>query len=107
MAKQLKITYNNKVYTLEFTRASIRQLESSGFKIASLDDAPVTAILDFVAGAFVAHHRFEKRAVIEEIYDNLKNKSGFLEKLVELYSEPVLSLMEDNDAGNAEWTLTE
>ena len=58
------------------------------------------------AGAFLAHHRYVKRAVIAEIYAQLPNKGDMLGKLVEMYSEPIVALMDDPEAeGNASWTV--
>jgi hypothetical protein len=56
------------------------------------------------AGAFKAHHRFDtKQKKIDEIFEKFKNKQALVEKLAEMYSEPMETLMDDEaiDEGNA------
>ena len=60
MAKQLCIKYNDKEYTLEYTRKSIELMERRGFKISDIQDKPVTTLTALFAGAFLAHHKFVK-----------------------------------------------
>ena len=38
MAKQIRFEFEGTDYTLEFTRNSIRQMESKGFKINDIQD---------------------------------------------------------------------
>ena len=45
MAKQLCIKYNDKEYTLEYTRKSIELMERRGFKISDIQDKPVPLFL--------------------------------------------------------------
>lgn len=107
MAKTLNIKYNGTEYTLEFNRKSIETLEKRGFRVADIQNKPVCTLPAFFAGAFLAHHKFVKQEVIDEIFSNLKNKDDLLEKLAEMYSEPLLTLMDEpdeNSEGNAEWT---
>jgi hypothetical protein len=61
------------------------------------------------AGAFKAHHRFDvKQKDIEEIFAQFKNKQALVEKLAEMYHEPLETLMDDpEDEGNAiAWEAT-
>ena len=74
MAKTLSFTYKDKDYTLEFTRRTIQQMERNGFVASDIETKPMTTLPDLFAGAFLAHHRFEKREVIDEIYSHLTNK---------------------------------
>ena len=74
MAKQLTFSYNGKDYVLEFTRNTVRQMESGGFIADDIDTKPMTVLPALFAGAFLAHHRFEKQSVIEEIYSKMKDK---------------------------------
>lgn len=107
MAKQIKFSYKDKEYTLEFTRKTVSQMEDEGFRVRTLDETPMTSIPTLFAGAFKAHHRFEKRAVIDEIYASIPNKEDLLQKLAEMYNEPILTLMDEPDAGNegnVQWT---
>ena len=81
MAKQLTFNYNGKDYTLEFTRATVRMMEADGFVANDIESKPMTVLPDLFRGAFLAHHRFEKRPVIDEIYTHMTNKPLLIEKL--------------------------
>ena len=88
MAKQLTFSYKGKDYTLEYTRRTVRQMEDSGF---------------------IAHHRSVKPDVIEDIYEHLPHKEQLIEKLVEMYNEPIAALLEEpeeGDEGNVIWTAS-
>lgn len=105
MAKTLTIKYNDTEYTLEFTRKSIELLEKRGFKITDIQDKPVSTLPAFFAGAFLAHHKFVKPDVIDDIFSKVKNKEELLAKLAEMYNEPILSLMDEPEQseGNLDW----
>lgn len=104
MAKQLTFNFNGKDYTLEYTRTSVRQMENEGFVASDIDTKPMTVLPALFAGAFLAHHRFEKKAVIDEIYSKLSNKQLLIERLAEMYNEPISSLLDEPEEGNLEWT---
>lgn len=105
MAKTLTIKYNDSKYTLEFTRKSIEILEKRGFKITDIQEKPVSTLPMLFAGAFIAHHKFAKPEVIEEIFSKLKNKEELLGKLAEMYNEPILAMMDEPEEseGNLDW----
>lgn len=105
MAKTLTIKYNDSEYTLEFTRKSIEILEKRGFKITDIQEKPVSTLPMLFAGAFIAHHKFAKPEVIEEIFSKLKNKEELLGKLAEMYNEPILAMMDEPEEseGNLDW----
>ena len=68
MAKQLNFEYENKEYTLEFTRESIKQMEREGFVAGDIVNKPMNTLPKLFAGAFKAHHRFDtKQKKIDEI----------------------------------------
>lgn len=91
--------YGNK-YKLEFTKKTIIRMESAGFSIEDFDKMPVKQISLLVHGAFMANHPSVKEETVEKIYDSLKDKNGFLEKLAEMYAEHAEKLVEE---GNADW----
>ena len=106
MIKQIEITYNGVTYKLGFNRQTVAIMEKQGFDITQIDHKPMS-VLDLFAGAFLLNHRAVKRQVIEEIYDNLSDKQGLFTKLAELYTEPILSLLDEKpDEGNASWTAS-
>lgn len=106
MAKQITFSYNGKDYTLEFTRASVRQMESTGFVADDLEHKPMIVLPALFAGAFIAHHKFEKRNVIDEIYEKMTDKQLLIDKLGEMYTETVHTLFEEpcDDEGKVRWT---
>lgn len=105
MAKTINFTYDGKDYTLEYTRRTIKQMEDEGFVAKNIDDRPMTLLPALFAGAFKAHHRFVKQDVIDEIYAHMPNKDKLIEKLAEMYNEPIVALMEEpeDSAKNVDW----
>ena len=102
MAKQLNFEFRGKEYTLEYTRESIKQMEREGFVGGDIVNKPMTTLPKLFAGAFKAHHKFDtKQKQIDEMFDLFKNKNALIEKLAEMYAEPMETLMDDVDEGNA------
>ena len=54
MNKQLRFTYNNKEYVLEYTRKSVEAMEKKGFIASDIETKPVTILPALFAGAFLA-----------------------------------------------------
>ena len=102
MGKQIKFEYKDKEYTLEYTRESVKQMEREGFKANDVIEKPMNTLPKLFAGAFKAHHRFDiKQKEIEEIFELFTNKQALIEKLAEMYAEPMETLMDnDVDEGN-------
>lgn len=103
MAKQINLNYNGKDYCLEYTRDTVKQMEREGFVSSDIVTKPMSTLPKLFAGAFKAHHKFDtKQKVIEEIFDALSNKGALVEKLAEMYAEPMETLMDDcGDEKNA------
>lgn len=108
MAKQLIFTYEDKEYTLEYTRRTVAEMEKKGFIASDITDKPMTTLPALFAGAFLAHHRFVKEDVIETIYNKLTKKEELIGALAEMYNEPIMALVEEpeEDKGNLNWTAT-
>ena len=108
MAKQLRFTYEGKDYTLEFTRRTVAEMEKKGFIASDITDKPMTMLPALFAGAFLAHHRFVKEDIINDIYSKLTKKEDLIGKLAEMYNEPILTLVEEPEKaeGNLDWTAT-
>lgn len=110
MAKQLTFTdpLNGETYTLEFTRKTVEQMERSGFVSSELASKPMLHLPRLFAGAFLAHHRFVRTDVIDDLYSRMKNKDDLLSKLIEMYNEPLETLMaepeEEDESKNMEWS---
>ena len=77
MAKQLVINdpVSGVTYTLEYTRKSVEMMEKQGFIADDVEKKPMTMLPALFAGAFLAHHRFVKREIIDNIYKKLTHKA--------------------------------
>lgn len=107
MAKTLEFTYKGKDYVLEYTRKSVQEMEKRGFVAADADTKPMTVLPMMFEGAFLAHHRFEKKEVIDEIFSKMSNKENLIAKLAEMYNEPIMTLLDEpsEKEGNVNWTV--
>lgn len=107
MAKQITFTYDDKDYTLEYTRRTVRRMEEEGFVASDISVKPMTMLPRLFAGAFKAHHPFVKADVIEAIYQALPDKDKLIDKLAEMYNDPIESLMDEPEdkSKNVKWTM--
>ena len=115
MSTKITVTYKANDYVLEFSRTTAKQIEDQGFILDQLGDKPATMIPLLVYGAFMKNNRGIKRALVDEIYENLVKKvgtdgeEGFITVLGEMYAETVSTLTDDShiDEGNAAtWKVT-
>ena len=103
---KITMKYSGKEYTLEYNRQSVRMMESQGFAADELTKQPVTMIPLLFQGAFMKNHKGLKRALIDEIYDNIADKSALIAALVDMYSETINSLIGDREEeGNVSWAV--
>ena len=108
MAKQLKFTYNEKDYVLEFTRRTVTEMEKKGFIAAEVENKPMSTLPALFEGAFLAHHRFEKKETINAIFNRMTNKEELIGKLAEMYNEPIMAIVEEPEEseGNVDWVAS-
>lgn len=108
MAKQLLFTYEGKDYTLEFTRRTVTEMERRGFVASDIEIKPMLTLPALFEGAFLAHHRSEKKDVVNAIYKKMPNKDELISKLAEMYNEPILTLVAEPEEseGNVNWTAS-
>lgn len=106
--KQLKFTYKDKEYTLEFTRRSVERMERNGFNATEMRDKPMITLPALFAGAFIAHHPYIKQDIVNEIYGKMTNRQELIGKLSEMYNEPIEALLDDpeENEGNLNWTAS-
>lgn len=103
---KIALNYNKKEYTLEYSRQSVKTMEAQGFILSEVAEKPATMIPMLFQGAFIRNHKGIKRGLMDEIYEELKDKTGLLEALVSMYTETLSTLTEDNEnEGNASWAL--
>lgn len=111
MAKQIKVPYNGKAYTLEYTRKTVSMMERNGFVIGDLTDKMATMVPMLFSGAFYAHHDRVKSETKDLIWDGLKNREKLVAALAEMYYEAYTTLFdnadEDSDEGNSGWEVVE
>jgi len=107
MAQKIEFDYENEHYVLEFSRNVIKQMEASGFIVSELDIKPMIRIPQLFEGAFIMHHKRERKEKINEIYSHITKKDELIQKLTEMYYEAMTSLIDDegieNDPKKIEW----
>ena len=108
MAKQLEFMFEGKEYVLEFTRRTVTEMEKKGFIAAEVEQKPMSTLPALFEGAFLAHHRFVKKDVIDNIFSHMTNKEALINKLSEMYNEPIMALVEEPEEseGNVSWTAS-
>lgn len=108
MNKQLTFTYQDKDYCLEFTRKSVETMERNGFVASDMLEKPMTVLPALFKGAFLANHRFVKDEVVDAIFSKMTNKGELINKLSEMYNEPIKALVDEPDEseGNLDWTAS-
>ena len=108
MSKQLDFNHKGTDYCLEYTRKSVETMEKNGFVASEIETKPMTVLPALFAGAFLAHHRFIKPEVVEEIFSKMRNKQELIGKLAEMYNEPIKALIDEPEEseGNLDWTAS-
>ena len=108
MSKKLSFEYEGKEYCLEFNRKSVETMERAGFVASDIETKPMTVLPALFKGAFLANHRFVKAEVIDEIFSKMTNKTELINKLAEMYNEPIMALVDepDENEGNLAWTAS-
>ena len=108
MAKQIKLTYEGKEYTLEYSRRTVQMMEENGFRADEVGAMPATMIEMLVEGAFLMHHRTLPTSMADEIYyKGVYDKEDFISALSEMFAEPMNALLADPEGEkpkNAGWT---
>lgn len=105
---KITLNYKKNDYTLEYNRQTIKTMEGQGFVLDHVTSMPATMIPMLFSGAFMKNHRGMKRALIDEIYEDIGDKTGLMSALMEMYAEALSVLVEDKaDAGNVTWARVE
>ena len=91
--RKLKLKINDKDYTLEMTRDSIKWLEAVGFSIEEFDKKPVT-FYDLVwASLFIANHKDVSSNLAIKLMDTYKKDGKNPAKVVKFAIEEYTSFM--------------
>lgn len=98
---------NNKDYTLEFNRDTIKFAEGRGFRLVDVDNFPMSKVPEFFWYSFRMHHPSVSMAQAEKLLDRMGGMSEALGKrLGELWAAPFEALApEDGDSKNASVTV--
>lgn len=94
-------------YTLDFSRESVRFAESRGFDISELTKYPQTNIPSLWFYAFRKNHKNVARSQTDALLEELGGlTTAELERLVQLYNQPVESLIILEEGGRKNSTIT-
>ena len=99
MSKTITFSYKGKDYTLEFDRKQVERLQRAGFNYQNYDGTNISDTLMLFNGAFQKHHRNIKSELTDEIFLKLANRDDFIQKLCEMYVEPIAALYDEPDEG--------
>ena len=102
---KIVLNHENKEYELEFNRQSVKMMESQGFVLDELTSKPMTMIPLLFSGAFIKNCKGTKRATIDEIFDEIGDKTGLMQALMEMYAETLSTLTDSVGEGNVSWAL--
>lgn len=105
----ITFTYDKTQYTLYYTRATVEAMENAGFDIRKFDEKIYNNVKALFYGAFRAEHSDTKRVTMDKIWEDIPNKSDFIEALVMLYSEPYNTLMDEpkDEAKKISWKVNQ
>ena len=108
MNKQLRFTYNDKEYVLEYTRKSVETLERQGFMASDITEKPMSTLPKLFAGAFIVNHPYTSKNIIDNIFSKMTNRQELIGKLAEMYNEPIMALVDEpeENEGNLNWTAS-
>lgn len=104
---KINLTYDGKKYTLEYTRATVRDMERRGFNVAEVDSKPMNNLPVLFEGAFLANHPDTPAYVVDEILRCAPNKAELWQTLSEMCAEPYKFLFDEADEGNVIWSAGE
>lgn len=105
MNKSITVNHKGTDYTLEYTKAVVRQMEKAGFILEEVGTKPVTLIPILFAGAFKSKHEKVSSRIIEEIYDDIEDRAELIATLIEMYDDTVNCFVEDSEdnSKNSTW----
>ena len=102
---KIVLNHDKKEYVLEYSRQSVKTMESQGFVLDEITSKPMTMIPLLFSGAFIKNCKGIKRSTIDEIFDGIGDKTGLMQALMEMYAETLSTLTEENAEGNVTWTM--
>ena len=107
--KSIKIRTDKggKEYTLAFTRLTARKLSRAGFTIDLVVQNPLDGIPMLFNGSLEAFHPDLGDEEKDKLFESISDKNGLLKVLMQMYTEPVETLLKDPKEKNATWEVVE
>ena len=98
---------NDRDYTIEFDRDSIKFAEQRGFKIRDVDDYPMTKLPEFLWYGLRMHHKNVSLNQAEKLLDRMGGMSEAMgRRMAELWTAPYDALNpDDGDEKNLSVTV--
>ena len=97
---------NDRDYTLEFSRDTIKFAEGRGFKLQDVDDFPMSKIPEFFWYAFRMHHPSVSLNQAEKLLERMGGLNEALaRRLGELWAVPFSTLNPNGDEKNLTVTV--
>ena len=88
-------------YTLTFTAQTVMEMENRGFNPDAFETKPLSTLIMLFEGAFLAKEKGTSRDKVLEILELIDDKQGLQEALIQMYIDPINSLMVNK--GKAKW----
>lgn len=107
MSKTIEFEYDNKKYTLEYTRETVKWMFRRGFKLDDLSSKALLVLPQLFAGAFRANHKKVTEEEAETMLYLFKDRDKLFSALVEMFTEPISALLdsEDDEGNGIAWTI--
>ena len=105
---KIEFEYEGVDYTLEFTAASLKEMEERGFDFAHMDTKALTAAEELFCGAFIANHRTTPRATREKIYHEFAESAEDEDiKIADVLGQMLTEALEEltQHKGNIKWKV--
>lgn len=108
MNTQIKLTYDDVEYVLEYNRQAIKTLEALGFNYDTFMTKPLTNIELAFSALFIKNHPKVTQATIDKIYKGMGNKEKLIQLISTMIDECYASLLEEPEegsSGNVTWEV--
>lgn len=105
MSRKIEFDYEKEHYVLEYNREAIKYIEQQGFVIGEVETKPATMIELAFRGAFFKNHKDISINKVNEIFDNIGDKTSLSSNLMAMIGETYNTLL-DKNAKNSEKNIT-
>lgn len=103
---QIEFEYDGTPYKLEYCRKTVQLMEARGLVAGEISSKPATMFPLLFWGAFAMHHPQVTKKEADAIFEVIDDKEGLIPKLIDMYNEPIESLIEKAPKGKTVgWTV--